>query len=88
MATTNESALKNLGLAIQDQRKRLGLTQADLSTLAGVGPNYIRQIESGKSTAQITKILDILGALGMQLKLEFGKERILTTTQLSKTKTL
>jgi transcriptional regulator with XRE-family HTH domain len=47
-----------------------------LAELANVGPNYIRQIEAGKPTAHIEKVLDVMAALGLQFKLEFGKEKI------------
>jgi HTH-type transcriptional regulator / antitoxin HipB len=76
MSKSNQAILKNLGQAMQTQRKSLGLTQLSLAELANVGPNYIRQIEAGKPTAHIEKVLDVMAALGLQFKLEFGKEKI------------
>lgn len=76
MELKNEKVLQNLGRAIETQRRAAKLTQAALAELAGVGPNYIRHLEAGKTTAHISKVLDVLSALGLQLKLEFGKEKI------------
>lgn len=76
ITATNERALQNLGKAIQFQRKKLGLSQTELSDLANVSLNLVSQVEAGKTTAHIAKILDILHALGLCLTLEFGQERI------------
>lgn len=67
---------KKLGLAIERRRRALGLTQKALAALAGVGPNFVGQIESGKATAHFSKILNVLKALGLQFTLESGKNGI------------
>jgi HTH-type transcriptional regulator/antitoxin HipB len=72
----NKQALIKLGQCIKDHRKRLELTQKALASLANVGPNFVGQVETGKSTAHISKVLDVLSALGLQLKVEYGKEKI------------
>ena len=80
----NVQIMKNLGMAIEVQRKNLGLTQGALAELAGVGPNYVRQIEQGKTTAQISKVLDVLAPLGLQFRLELGKDKIFINTGKSR----
>ena len=85
MTLNNEKILQKLGRVVEAQRKEAGLTQVALASLAGVGSNYIYQIEAGKTTAHISKVLDVLSALGLQLKLEFGKEKIsINMTELIK----
>lgn len=72
----SHEAVKKLGGAIRKQRKALGLTHQELSIMAGVGINFIAQIESGKPSAHIGKILDVLHVLGLQLRVEIGKQGI------------
>ena len=76
MKSTNEQAIQNLGKAIQSQRKKLRLSQTELADLAAVSLNLVSQVEAGKTTAQISKVLDILHALGLRLTLEQGQERL------------
>lgn len=54
-----------LGALIRQVRKKQGITQEDLSALAGVGPRLIGEIERGKPTAEFGKVLKLLGALGL-----------------------
>lgn len=56
-----------LGAAIRVQRRRLGLQQAVLADLAGVGVAFIYDLEKGKPTLRIDKVLAVLGALGLGL---------------------
>ena len=76
MKSTNEQAIQNLGKAIQSQRKKLRLSQTELADLAAVSLNLVSQVEAGKTTAHISKVLDILHALGLRLTLEQGQERL------------
>ena len=57
-----------IGAIIQTERKRRKLTQGELAALAGVGLNFISQIEGGKETAQIGKVLRVLSLLGFELQ--------------------
>jgi len=72
----NTAELRVLGEAIARQRKALGLTQKALGELAKAGPNFVGQIEAGKPTAHISKVLDVLKAVGLQFTLEVGKAGI------------
>ena len=81
MKSTNEQAIQNLGKAIQSQRKKLRLSQTELADLAAVSLNLVSQVEAGKTTAHISKVLDILHAIGLRLTLEQGQERIFIKAQ-------
>ncbi|HWA17793.1 MAG TPA: helix-turn-helix transcriptional regulator [Devosia sp.] len=59
----------DLGTFIAERRKRRGLTQQDLADFAGVGRRFLSEIENGKPTAEIGKILRVLIALGSDLVL-------------------
>ena len=61
-----------IGLAIETERKKRHLTQTQLAELSNSSINFISQVESGKTTAQIGKVLDVLNVLGLQLNIEKG----------------
>ncbi|MCP3165838.1 helix-turn-helix domain-containing protein [Myxococcus qinghaiensis] len=72
-----------LAQAVRTQRKRLGLTQIELSDLAGCGPVFIYDVESGrKSTLRLDKLVDVLNVLGLQLAIERGNQRLHVSEQL------
>lgn len=56
-----------IGLKIREARRRQGLTQPALAFVAGTGLRFIVDLEAGKSTCQIGKVLQVMAALGMQL---------------------
>jgi y4mF family transcriptional regulator len=56
-----------LGALIRRVRKAQGITQEELSGLAGVGPRLIGEIERGKPTAEIGKVFQLLASLGLDL---------------------
>jgi len=61
-----------LGLAIEAERKKRHLTQTQLAEISNSSINFISQVESGKATAQIGKVMDVLKVLGLQLNIEKG----------------
>jgi HTH-type transcriptional regulator/antitoxin HipB len=58
---------RDLGLLIRQQRRRLGLNQADLAGRAGVGRQWLVDIERGKAGAELGLILRTLAALDLTL---------------------
>lgn len=56
-----------LGAAVRRQRRQLGLRQTMLADLAGVGAAFLYDLEKGKPTLRIDKVLAVLGALGLGL---------------------
>ncbi|TWT21505.1 helix-turn-helix transcriptional regulator [Luteimonas marina] len=58
-----------LGAAVRQARKTHGLTQAELAGLAGTGPRFISELERGKASAELGKVLDVLAVLGLHLLL-------------------
>lgn len=64
------SDLEHLGSLIRQVRKAQGITQEELSALAGVGPRLIGEIERGKPTAEIGKVFQLLGSLGLDLVIQ------------------
>ena len=58
---------KSLGRIIRIERKKLGYTQTKLARYAGVSINFVSQLENGKETAEIGKVMRVLHALGIDL---------------------
>jgi y4mF family transcriptional regulator len=57
----------DLGDCIKDFRSSQGLTQSDISGLANTGNRFIIELENGKETVQLNKVLDVLNVLGLEL---------------------
>ena len=57
----------DLGAIIRDRRKQLALTQLDLAGLANSGNRFIVEVENGKPTVQLQKVLDLVQLLGLEL---------------------
>ena len=57
----------DLGEIIRQTRKSQGLTQAELAGLSGVGITFLSNIENGKETAEIGKVLIVANTLGLDL---------------------
>ncbi|NOK17198.1 helix-turn-helix domain-containing protein [Corallococcus carmarthensis] len=76
--------IRALAQTVKTQRIKLGLTQQDLSVLAGCGPVFIYDIESGrKATLRLDKLLDVLNVLGLQLAIEPLQQRLQASEQTS-----
>lgn len=61
------SSVQELGTLIRQVRKAQGMTQEDVSGLAGFGNRFIIDLERGKATVQAQKVLDVLALLGLEL---------------------
>jgi len=57
-----------IGEIIRNERKLLGLRQNELAAASGVGLRFIVELERGKLTAQIGKVIAVLAALGCELQ--------------------
>ena len=68
--TATITTVAELGVAIRTTRKTLGLAQDVLAAAAGVGPRFIVDLEAGKPTVQLDKVLAVLSALGIALRLD------------------
>jgi len=60
---------QDIGKLIRDTRKRLGVTQRDLALTSGTGLRFVIDLEKGKETCQIGKVLTILNTLGIKVTL-------------------
>jgi len=58
---------EQIGKLIRETRKTLGVTQKDLSLTSGTGPRFVIDLEKGKETCEVGKVLTILHTLGIKM---------------------
>ncbi len=56
-------------LQIKTLRKKIGLTQTEFAKRAGVGLRFLRELESGKITIRLDKLIQVLEFLGYHLEI-------------------
>ncbi|MBN9663621.1 MAG: helix-turn-helix transcriptional regulator [Acidobacteria bacterium] len=58
-----------VGQLIRETRKQLGVTQKDLALTSGTGLRFVVDLEGGKETCQLGKVLTVLHTLGIHITL-------------------
>lgn len=56
-----------IGELVRSTRKSMSVTQKDLALTSGTGLRFIIELEKGKPTCQIGKVLTVLHTLGIKL---------------------
>ena len=56
-----------MGKRIRELRRAQGVTQAQLAGLSNTGVRFISDLENGKETCQLGKILQVLATLGVDV---------------------
>lgn len=59
----------DLGAQVRQRRKELGLTQQQLAQISGNGTRFISDLENGKPTMQVGKVIETLLILGLDLSI-------------------
>ena len=72
----NITDTKKLGTYIKNVRKEQHLTQSDLAIAANVGVRFLVDLENGKETAQIGKVINVCRALGITIDVKSPYEKI------------
>jgi HTH-type transcriptional regulator / antitoxin HipB len=60
----------SLGDAIRHYRSEAGLTQAELAEATGLQRSYLSELENGKETEQLTRLLRVFRRLGVRMTLD------------------
>lgn len=81
MKKNASASLNLLGDLIRRERKARSLTQTQLGELTNTSINFISQIETGKPTAQIGRVLHVLQVLGLELHLRRGSRGLVVGTE-------
>lgn len=69
MSAPNDTTIE-LGKQILERRKRLGLTLQEVADLAEVAVTFVHQLEHGKPTVRLSKVIDVLTVLGLRIELK------------------
>lgn len=59
-----------IGTLIRTTRKSLGVTQKQLALTAGTGLRFISDVEHGKPSCELAKVLVVMYTLGIKLELK------------------
>lgn len=57
-----------LANAVRSARRELGISQDVLAATAGVGARFVVELEAGKRTVQLDKVLCVLDVLGIEMR--------------------
>jgi y4mF family transcriptional regulator len=60
-------AMADIGSLVKRKRTELGMTQSQLADICGSGTRFISELENGKPTMQVGKVLDMLHVLGLNI---------------------
>lgn len=52
---------------LKSLRKEYRMTQVDLAMKSGVGLNFVRQLEQGKTTVRMDKVVQVFDLFGYEL---------------------
>ncbi len=63
------SSTADIGAAIRKKRKADGVTLADAAGLCNVNYRFLSNLENGKTTVQLGKVLQVLHCLGIEIHL-------------------
>jgi len=61
-------AIDDIGDVVRRARLAQGLRQDQLAAAAGVGVRFLVELEGGKPTVRLAKVLAVLDALGLRLQ--------------------
>ena len=67
MKHIEQQSAAEIGKLVQAERKRQGVTQLQLAGMAGTGIRFISDLENGKGTIQVQKLIKVLHTLGLGL---------------------
>lgn len=68
--------VSEIGSWVRGQRKLRGFTQRDVAMYANVGVRFISDLENGKPTVELGKVIAVLSALGIDLDLVPRREKL------------
>jgi HTH-type transcriptional regulator/antitoxin HipB len=61
--------VKTIGKLVRNKRKKLNITQAYLAAAANTGVRFISDLENGKPTIELGKVLHVLKTLNIKLEI-------------------
>lgn len=69
MHNTAVRTTEDLAALIKAKRLEDGLTQDDVAAFLGLGRRFVVELEQGKPTVRLSKVLEVVEGLGLELTL-------------------
>ena len=66
------NSVNDIGNLVKETRKKQNFTQVELAQLSNVGTRFLSDLENGKPTCEIEKVLKVLKNLGIKLEVING----------------
>ena len=60
------TSVKDIGLLIKE--KKINMTQKEAASIAGVGVRFLSELENGKPTLEIDKVLNVARLFGIDIE--------------------
>lgn len=70
LPTGKIKSVADLGRIVRMKRKQEGVTQFEFACLMQTGNRFISELENGKETIQLGKVIKILHGLGLELAVQ------------------
>lgn len=61
------TTVQSLAAALRGRRVALGWSQADTAAVAGTSRKFVSEVEAGKETVELGKVLSLADALGLEV---------------------
>ena len=74
MPEREELSPASIGKIVRQRRREMRLTQSDAAALCKVGTRFLSELENGKPTLHLGKVMQVLRAFGLQV--ELGRRRL------------
>lgn len=59
--------MNKIGRMVRQKRKASGFTQVEAAGMCNVGVRFMSELENGKSTLQIDRVLHVLQSFGLEV---------------------
>ena len=65
-----------IGPQIKEIRRKIELTQVEFAKRAGVGLRFLRELEQGKTTVRMDKVIRVMDFLGYHLEIKKNEPQL------------
>lgn len=70
------TSVRDAGVAIRTMRKRAGIRIDDFALLAGVSKQFMTDLENGKPTVQMGKVIGLLNRMAIGVSLDLSDDAV------------
>jgi HTH-type transcriptional regulator / antitoxin HipB len=66
------NTIQALAAVLRGRRVALGWSQADTAAVAGISRKFVSEVEAGKETVELGKVLSLADAMGLDITISFA----------------